>query len=257
MVERAQGRRFPLQLAGFIWRRIPANERAVSVDPIQRAEPPKSTDTPPPAKPELLKPTGKDPIRVAAPGTGISVPDGSGDYQILDESLRNKLQQKDQGDKAGAKEGTTDANLARSLRWVMKFNVGSGKEYVAQLAVLKAVILVPVPPANKEMMLFDNLNDPKPGKIAADKDIDQLSKLIRFSDTSKEAVKEIAAALGVTANKPQAFYAFFPKEIEDELAKKEHDYKGLKSEDIKETTFRVTIREKSYEIQVIDQKTKK
>jgi hypothetical protein len=222
-----------------------------AADPIHKPDPPKPTDPTPAAKPDLSKPAETDPAPIGMPNVGVNVPDASDDYRILGQKLQDRLKPN-----GGEKGPGADATLARSMRWVMKFNVRDGKEYVAQLAVLKAVILVPVPPANAKMMLFDDLAHPKPSKLAGDADLDKLSKQIRFRDTNDEAVKEITAALGITSFKPQAFFAFFPKEVEDELAKKEREFLGLKPEEIRETIFRVTVRNGAYEIAVIDQKKK-
>ena len=60
-----------------------------------------------------------------------------------------------------------------------------------------------------------------------------------------------------TPTTPTAFWAFFPKELEEKLARMETGYRNRRSEDIEETIFRVTIRGGSYELVVDDQRIKK
>ncbi|HEY2783910.1 MAG TPA: hypothetical protein VGJ05_02960 [Fimbriiglobus sp.] len=209
------------------------------------------------------------PINVGPPEIHLDTPGNfSRDYQLLDEALRNRLLGQSPGNQpaAGSSAGPqkkaesrgtgADSATGRSLRWVMKFNVRNGQDYVSQLGVLKASIIVPVPLDNKKMMLFDHLRNPKPGQIATEKDIDRLSKLVRFSDSSDEAVKEISKALGIKEFVPKTFFAFFPREFEEELARKEKEYQGKKPEEVEETKFRVTVKRDKYTIEVVEQKLK-
>jgi hypothetical protein len=80
---------------------------------------------------------------------------------------------------------------------------------------------------------------------------------MRFSDVSDEAVKQVTRALGINSFTPQAFFAFFPKDLEDDLAKKERDYRRKRTEDIEETKFKVTVTGNSFRIDVVDQKMKR
>ncbi|HEY2783909.1 MAG TPA: hypothetical protein VGJ05_02955 [Fimbriiglobus sp.] len=216
-----------------------------------------------------IKKQMNDTIKVDAPNASITVPDDQAVvYSSLDKELRDKLLgvRKGQGaqqgkgfDGNGTGPGGTGADntLARSMRWVMKFNVRDGRDYVSQLALLRATLLVPIPPDNKQMMIFDNLSNPTPGRIASDSDIDRLSRQMRFSDVSDEAVKQVTRALGINSFTPQAFFAFFPKDLEDDLAKKERDYRRKRTEDIEETKFKVTVTGNSFRIDVVDQKMKR
>jgi hypothetical protein len=242
-------------------------------DPVAKGFTPPTPETLEKFKPQIpideLKNQMNETIKVDAPNATINIPeDQAAVYSSLDKELRDKLigSRKGQGpqqgkgfDGNGTGPGGTGADntLARSMRWVMKFNVRDGRDYVSQLALLRATLLVPIPPSNKQMMIFEDLKNPQPGRIASDSDIDRLSRQMRFSDVSDEAVKEVCKALGITSFTPQAFFAFFPKDIEDDLAKKERDYRRKRAEDIEETKFRVTVRGNSFEIVVYDQKMKK
>ncbi len=219
---------------------------------------------------EDIKKQMNETIKMDAPDASVTVPDDQATvYSSLDKELRDKLingARKGQGPDGGkgfegngtGPGGTgADNTLARSMRWVMKFNVKDGRDYVNQLGLLRATLLVPIPPGNKQMMIFEDLQNPKPGRIASDSDIDRLSRAMRFSDVSEDAVKEVSRALGINSFTPQAFLAFFPKDLEEDLAKKERDYRRKKTEDIEETKFRVTVRGNSFEIVVYDQKMKR
>lgn len=143
----------------------------------------------------------------------------------------------------------------RSARWVLRFKVADGKEYVEQLKAMGAEILIPLPPDNKKSVLFRDLGKPEP-KDATDADLKRLAGKVQFSDKRKEPVAGVMEVLKVDG-KPPAFWAFFPKELADDLATKESSYRNRREENIEETVFRVTVREGKVEIVVADQKAKK
>jgi len=192
-------------------------------------------------------------------------------YSTLDESIRKKLlgvgAQKGEGnqpgkgyDGAGAGPGGTgsDSTRARGLRWVLRFRVAGGKDYIDQLKAMGAEILVPLPPDDKKCILIRNLNDPGSQSVASDADLKRLAGKIQFADTRRDQVRDVLNVLGVNApGQPKAFWAFFPKELEEELARKETSYRNRRSEDIEETVFKVTIRGGSYELVVDDQVIKR
>jgi hypothetical protein len=141
------------------------------------------------------------------------------------------------------------------MRWVLRFKVSSGRDYVEQLKSMGAVILVPVPGTAKNFY-FPDLNNLTNQRIASDDDLRALGNKIKFSDHRRDAVQQVAGTLGLDF-RPDAFWAFFPKGLEDELARKETGFRNRRSEDIEETIFRVTIRGGSYEIVVDEQKIKR
>ena len=94
--------------------------------------------------------------------------------------------------------------------------------------------------------------------VASDADLNRLAGKIQFSDNRPKPVREILASLGVEApSPPKAFWAFFPKNLEDELATKEKAYRNRRPEDIEETVFRVTVRGGSFSFVVDEQVAKK
>lgn len=191
-------------------------------------------------------------------------------YSDLDKALLDKLMNQGARKGAGPGAGTgSDASQgagpggtgasstrARSLRWVMRFRTSDGSDYVAQLAGLGAVILVPLPPDNKDCLYFPDLKNPSNHRRATDSDLSGLAGQIKFSDTRPDSVRGVCGALGVT-EPARSFWAFFPKGLEDQLAAKETGYRNRRPEDIEETVFRVIVRGGSYEIVVDDQTPKR
>jgi hypothetical protein len=196
----------------------------------------------------------------------IKIPDDqAAAYASLDKALQDKFLGQQKGDGNSDGRGSTgqvgkgpggfgaDSTRARSMRWVMRFNVQDGRDYLRQLTLLKATILVPIPPQNKDMRIFrGNLLEGKPNRLATDSEIDELKRQMRFCDITAKAVAEVAAAFKLDFT-PQSFFAFFPKDLEEKLARMEENYKGRKAKDIEETKFEVRIRGDQYEFIIIDQ----
>ena len=130
-----------------------------------------------------------------------------------------------------------------------------GQDYLDQLAAMGAVILIPLPPENKECLYFPNLKKPGERRLATEGDLKKLAGQVRFSDARPESVRAVCEALGVK-EKARTFWAFFPKDLEDELARKEIGYRNRRPEDVAETVFRITLRDGKAEITVVDQSAK-
>ncbi len=191
-------------------------------------------------------------------------------YHDLDKALRDKLlgigAKKGSGPGAGTgSEGTpgagpggTGANStrARSLRWVLRFRTLGGEDYVEQLASMGAVILVPLPPENKDCRYFTDLKNPSSNRMATEDDLRRLADQIKFSDTRPDSVRNVCNVLGVR-EPARSFWAFFPRGLEEDLARKEQNYRNRRPEDIEETVFRVIVRAGEYEIVVDDQTAKR
>jgi hypothetical protein len=144
----------------------------------------------------------------------------------------------------------------RSLRWILRFQVQSGKDYVEQLKLLGATVLVPHPTDDKKALLFPDLAKPDTQRDPSGDDLKGLAEKIKFSDARKEVVESVAQALGLDF-KPKAFWAFFPRAVEDELAKKELAYRNRKADEIDQTVFRVVVRDGKAEITVVEQRVKR
>ncbi len=184
-------------------------------------------------------------------------------YASLEESIRKKLLGARQGSGAGEGSGFdgtagkgpggsgADSTLGRNLRWVLRFRVSSGRDYIEQLKTMGAKILVPIPGGDKAMY-FPDLDRLDNRRIATDDDLRVLANQIKFCDTRPDAVLQVARTLELDF-KPSTFWAFFPKSIEEELARLERSYRNRRPEDIEETIFSVTFRGGRPEIVVIEQ----
>jgi len=191
----------------------------------------------------------------------------------LDKSIREKFLGAREG--AGSEKGTgysgeagkgpggsgADSTLGRNMRWVLRFKVQGGRDYVDQLKSMGAVLLFPRPEDPKQCIFF-SLGNEKPdgaggdGSLASDRLISALANKIRFSDARRDAVQGVAGAVGIDFN-PRTFWAFFPKDLEDKLARLETGYRNKRSDDIEETIFRVTMRGGSYDVIVDEQRMKR
>lgn len=205
---------------------------------------------------KYLDPTGNLPISNA----------NAAAYKGLEESVRKKLLGARQGSGPGkgsgfdGTQGTgpggtgADSTLGRNMRWVLRFKVSSGRDYLEQLRAMGAELLIPIPGSDKCVLISD-LNKESDQRQASDDDLRRMSEKIKFSDSRPEAVRGVSQTLKLDFT-PKSFWAFFPKEIEQDLAKKETGYRNRRTEDIEETIFRVTVRGGSYEL-VVDEQTLK
>jgi hypothetical protein len=141
----------------------------------------------------------------------------------------------------GEGKGKLSERQQRLLRWAMVFNTKDGRDYGRQLGLLGAQIAVPE--GTGEYRLYTDLrNLPAKGEIA---DLSTM-KSIYWIDDKPESVMGLCRALNIPAPPgPQVhFVAFFPLELEKELADMEmaylqQKYPGKKLNDVDETRFEV------------------
>lgn len=209
-------------------------------------------------------------IDIEDPSADVAIADqNAAAINLLDKELRDKLlgvgQKKGFGkgpgqgsDPSGDGSGGTGADntRARSLRWVLRFRTTGGRDYLNQLMAMRAVVMVPIKDSNKQMYIFRDLANPRPGTVATDSDIAQLSRQIQFNDFRRDNVQGVAEALGLDYT-PPVFWAFFPAELEADLSRKEKAFRNRQPENIEETIFQVVVRGGQYEIQVIEQRAKR
>lgn len=191
-------------------------------------------------------------------------------YAALEKDIRDKMlgigQKKgdgttgkggEGGNPNGAGTGTgSDSTRARTLRWVIAFRTLGGRDYLDQLKGFGAKLIVPMADG-KTMMLFRSLDgNPPQGKVMTESDWNELSGLVQFSDYTALSRSQVGEALGM-GNLPKGFWAFFPKDVEKELARKEVAHQQRRSEDIEETKFEVVNRNGKYEMVVTRQTLKK
>ena len=151
----------------------------------------------------------------------------------------------------------SDETRARGLRWVIRFRTTSGQDYLEQLRSLGAIVVVPTPPDFKtRMYIFRDLNNPTPGVVIQPADWDELSDQIRFCDLKETSGRQISTVLNLPYTAPY-FWAFFPKGLEDELARKETAYQNRRAEDIEETVFQAVQRGGQFELDIVRQTVKR
>jgi hypothetical protein len=141
--------------------------------------------------------------------------------------------------------GDPTSSSNRAMRWELIFNHVDGKEYLRQLGVMKATLVFAQPPDWKTLKVYRDLTSAA-GEVY---DRGQLPPLYFIDD---ECGPLVARALGLGFDPPN-FIAFFPKEIEEELASKERAYRGRKEGEIFSTKFKILIRDGKPSITVIDQ----
>lgn len=181
-------------------------------------------------------------------------------WGLANQTLLRKLNnQAGAGNKAGTPGSTgkaDDSPLKRSLRWVLRFKTAGGQDYINQVAAMGAKIAVPMLPKEEELLLFEDVKNPTNRHVASREEIANLAGWVKFSDVRRESVKQVAEALKLDFQ-PRSFWAFFPKSIEEELARKETGFANRRVENIAETVFNITIRGGTYEATVCEQKAKR
>lgn len=149
----------------------------------------------------------------------------------------------------GMPSGGNRESIERSLRWTLIFKTTSGEDYLKQLAAFKAKVLIPKPPDWKSNLLFEELSPRGAGKPWRDQELPEMF----FTDSDKTSAAKVARALGLDFDPPH-FIAFFPKDVEDELAAQEKSYANRTEEQIHSTTFHVVPRNGKLVITVKEQK---
>ena len=110
---------------------------------------------------------------------------------------------------------------------------------------MKATLVFPQPPDWKTLKVYRDLTSPVGTPFVRD-------ELPRLYFIDNECAAVVAHALGLGFDPPQ-FFAFVPKEIEEELAAKERAYRNRKESEIFSTKFKILIRDGKPSITVIDQ----
>jgi hypothetical protein len=156
------------------------------------------------------------------------------------------------GNASGAGRGNLTQREKRQLRWTMMFNTRSGEDYADQLLGLGAILAIPAGPDHEYLVIreFDRRHRPVQPRREDLKDLNR----IYWVDDKPQSVYSLAMALGIRPV-PEHIVAFFPPELEKELADKEQKAFGGKEEDIAETVFKVEPRgNHRYEPVVVSQK---
>lgn len=223
---------------------------------------------PDPTKLPDIKEKMKESLKYQDPTGNMPISDANAAaYASLDKSVRDKLLGARQGAGPGKGKGYdgsegkgpggtgADSTLGRNMRYVLRFKVNGGRDYLDQLRTMGAELLIPEPSSDKCTIVSD-LNNPTNVRIASDSDMARMGDKLRFSDSRPGVVREIAQTLGLSFT-PKSIWAVFPKEFEEDLAKKETAYRNRRADDIEETVFQVKYRPGSYQVEVAEQKIKR
>ena len=154
------------------------------------------------------------------------------------------------GDRNG-QEGTggiSPAQKKRILRWTLIFNTQNGDDYRKQLSALGAILAVPA--KDGEYRFIRDLK-----KLPASGEVEDVKKMDRifWIDDKPDSVRSLAGALQLKTP-PEQIVAFFPKELEDELLRKELAFRNRKENEIKETRFNVVKQGNTYVPVVVGQR---
>lgn len=145
--------------------------------------------------------------------------------------------------------GDATSSQSRGVRWELIFRTADGRDYLNQLAAMKATVVIPYPPDWKTSKAFKDVGRERVTPEEFNRD--QLPDLY-FVDDEAGSPGKVAKALGLNFE-PPVFIAFFPKEIEEELAAKERAFRNRKESEIFSTKFKVLIRDGKLSITVVDQ----
>src|SRR5262249_52018326 len=145
--------------------------------------------------------------------------------------------------------GDATSSQRRGVRWELIFRTADGRDYLNQLAAMKATVVIPYPPDWKTSKAFKDVGRERVTPEEFNRD--QLPDLY-FVDDEAGSPGKVAKALGLNFE-PPVFIAFFPKEIEEELAAKERAFRNRKESEIFSTKFKVLIRDGKLSITVVDQ----
>lgn len=214
----------------------------------------------PPVPPEDLQklPDVLDTLKDVLPDPDGNISkDKLADFANVDKDLAKKLARGDGTHGKGPGGLGENSAAGQSLRWTLRFRTTSARNYIYQLSCLNAQLLVPLPPDNKQCMLYEDLNgDPPRGRIATPEDISRLSGQVRFSDRDRDSVRQMAGALGLDAS-PKIFYAFLPLSIRDDIAAKERAYAGMDPKEIGETIVQMSIGGGKWDARVVEQRDRR
>ncbi len=144
--------------------------------------------------------------------------------------------------------GDPSSSGNRAVRWELNFRTNDARDYLNQLAAMKATLVIPQPTDWKTNKAYRNLLSNPSGEIFEMKDMPGLY----FVDDSSDSAGRIGEVLKLSFS-PPFFIAFFPKEIEEKLAKEERAYRGRKESEIFSTKFKILIRNGEPAITVVDQ----
>lgn len=166
--------------------------------------------------------------------------------------------QKSQGNKTGVGPGGTgnDDKWKRGHRWRIRLKFEDNREYVQQLASAGAVIFVPDAVGSKAGTLFPDMNNPKVSRPANETGDPIFSGRLGMYEEDPKKVRTFLDFLGFTG-RSTTYGVFFPKEFQEDLARKEQSFRNLRPDDIDSTVFIFVKKAGGYEVVVKEQQMRK
>ena len=157
------------------------------------------------------------------------------------------------GPSVGPGSAIIDKRPERQKRWTMIFNIRDPQDYARQLSALGAYLAVPGSREGEYLVIEDLSRRPVVARLRNVGDINRMF----WIDEKPDAVGPLFRELGYEKI-PSYFVAFFPVELEQELLRKELEYKNLPESRIEGTKFQIrrTGDSKDYEVVVTSQETK-
>ena len=138
--------------------------------------------------------------------------------------------------------------VPRAARWGLHFNTRDGRDYLRQLDGLGAVLVIPASPDGSLKVVRELKRRPIQ---LLDEDVSRIPGICWW-DHDQRAVASLMDALDLKL-RPERFGAFMPLELEDKLARLEHDYAGRGENQIARTSFQVIWSGTKYELKIVSQ----
>ncbi|HEY1598387.1 MAG TPA: hypothetical protein VGG64_02205 [Pirellulales bacterium] len=150
------------------------------------------------------------------------------------------------GGQGGGGGDAASGRSARQARWILRFNMRSAADYVAQIKGLGATIVFP---GDGGSYVYVDLSKEPPGQsIHKEGEIDQMF----WMDQDPSSARRVAEHLHMSA-RGDYFMTLLPQRLEDRLSKLEIAYRGLSEDRIKSTQFEVVRTGGGFDVQVVAQ----
>ena len=165
------------------------------------------------------------------------------------------------GEGSGSGPGKQKKRAKRTDRWALALRYSNGEELYQEWAKMKAIIVMPEGQPEKgdytKFRVYRDLTTKAPqGKIETRETLNTLNR-VWFFDRNRDSVQALSKFLGY-ATPPRFIALFIPRDLEDELLRKELAYKNKKEDQLEgwETTFEVSRVGDKFNARVLEQKKK-
>lgn len=151
------------------------------------------------------------------------------------------------------KVGPRNPRLDRKDRWNIVLPLSDSVQFVRKLRELQVVLVVPEGP--DQYRLYDLTKEKPEGVTSTLKGLEKLNR-VWYTNRTPAACLAIADELGLSS-RPELFAIFIPRELEDEMFRKELAYAGRNEAELNRlkmsTTFEINRRGAGWEVRVREQ----